>query len=116
MMFTHPAEELPTEKLASPSFVSEAVWVTAMFATVCPATKFNADVCGGWGDAPGQTPTYPAAVGPVTVTFSAIAVAGRDRSTHRYPPDGTAELWRVSTRRVGDCGLKTLSGFASAVP
>src|ERR1019366_7033187 len=108
MTFTEPAEILPTEKLPSPLTGSGAVVVMAMFATLCPVVKFSAEVRVVRAAVPDQSATYPAAVGPVTVTLSATAVASAmeagGRSSRREWPEANAELRRVSTRRVGDCG------------
>src|SRR5450631_668923 len=110
MTFTEPAEMLPTQKLPSSGTRrgSGTVVVMAMFATLAPAVKFSAEVCVFRAAVPDQSAIYPALVGLVTVTLSATAVGfgmeAKGRSNRREWPEANAELCRVSTRRVGDCG------------
>src|SRR4051794_28477534 len=56
------------------TFPSVPILEITKFATVAPATKFTFDAV-GCGDPHGNTVTYPAAPGSVTVTFNTAADA-----------------------------------------
>src|SRR5262245_37176349 len=97
-----------------------------MLATVWPATTLTFDAV-GWAAPAGHTVRYVAAVGSVTVTFSATATASAGMSAWPAtcsalvspPPSGDASVpmpERVSMMRAGTIGWNDGPAAAAATP